>query len=165
MSDSTLTLILGDQLTHDRGALRGAEPRTTTVLMAEVAVEAAYVPHNRHKIALIFSAMRHFRDELLEAGYRVIYYDFAMGVDSLGDALDRALSTGEFTRVACCEPGEYRVQKDLDSWSAERDIPLDCSVTTASSVPSRTSAPGPTAASSCAWNISTGRCGAGTVCC
>jgi deoxyribodipyrimidine photolyase-related protein len=93
--------------------------------MAEVAVEAAYVPHNRHKIALIFSAMRHFRDELLEAGYRVIYYDFAMGVDSLGDALERALATGEFTRVACCEPGEFRVQKDLDSWSAERDIPLD----------------------------------------
>ena len=60
-----LILILGDQLTPDRGALREARPGVDTVVMAEVRQEATYVRHNKQKIALIFSAMRHFRDELL----------------------------------------------------------------------------------------------------
>jgi len=32
------------------------------VILAEVREEASYVRHNRHKIAFLFSAMRHFAD-------------------------------------------------------------------------------------------------------
>jgi deoxyribodipyrimidine photolyase-related protein len=125
MSPDTLILVLGDQLTHGRGALRGVQPGQSPVLMAEVASEAAYVPHNRHKIVLVFAAMRHFRDELREAGYEVLYYDFDRGVASLAQALDLARREREFNRVSCCEPGEYRVQQALASWAAACDVDLE----------------------------------------
>jgi deoxyribodipyrimidine photolyase-related protein len=125
MSDQTLILVLGDQLTHGRGALRDALPDKSTVLMAEVAAEAGYVPHNRHKIALIFSAMRHFRDELRAAGFEVIYYEYKAGVVSLTAALERALQDGQYSGVSCCEPGEHRVRQALEKWSADRKVPLE----------------------------------------
>jgi len=43
------------------------------VLMAELRVEATYVRHHKKKIAFLFSAMRHFRDELRNRGYLVSY--------------------------------------------------------------------------------------------
>ena len=49
-----LILVLGDQLTPDRNALKGAVPGRDFVVMAEVSAEARYVRHNRHKIVLIF---------------------------------------------------------------------------------------------------------------
>ena len=52
---SRLVLVLGDQLSCARGALREADPARDTVLMAEVAEESGYVPHNRHKLVFIFS--------------------------------------------------------------------------------------------------------------
>ena len=125
MSDESLILVLGDQLTQGRGALRHARPGLDTVLMAEVGEEADYVTHNRHKIALIFSAMRHFRDALRERGFEVLYFDFEMGVGSLTEALDRARESGGFSRVQCCEPGEHRVRESLQAWSAERGITFD----------------------------------------
>ena len=124
MSQKNLTLVLGDQLTRDRGALRSATPGESVLVMAEVRAEAGYVPHSRHKIALIFAAMRHFRDELRDCGFEVIYYDYAMGVGSLGEALDRAVRDGDFTSVSCCEPGEYRVRSDLEAWSSKSGVPL-----------------------------------------
>ena len=54
---ATLILVLGDQLTLGKGALRDGDPNSDVVLMAEVAEEAQYVRHNRHKLAFIFSAM------------------------------------------------------------------------------------------------------------
>ena len=60
MTKSNLILVLGDQLDRHRGALATAIPGRDVVVMAEVQTEATYAPHNRHKIAFIFSAMRHF---------------------------------------------------------------------------------------------------------
>ncbi|TDG15959.1 cryptochrome/photolyase family protein [Seongchinamella unica] len=124
MSDNKLILVLGDQLTRDAGALKGTTPADTHVLMAEVADEASYVRHNRHKIALVFSAMRHFRDELRSLGYQVIYFSYEDRAASLPDALDRALKQGTFDGISCCEAGEYRVQQLLEDWSRQREVPL-----------------------------------------
>jgi Uncharacterized protein related to deoxyribodipyrimidine photolyase len=65
-------LILGDQLSTDLSALQTLEPQDV-VLMAEVWSEATYVNHHKQKIALIFSAMRHFRDALRQSG-RTVHY-------------------------------------------------------------------------------------------
>ena len=66
-----LILVLGDQLTPDITALSAGDPSTDTVLMAEVSEEASYVPHHKKKLAFVFSAMRHFAEELVEAGWRL----------------------------------------------------------------------------------------------
>ncbi len=41
--------------------------------MCEVWDEATYVKHHKKKIAFLFSAMRHFAEELKESGYQVQY--------------------------------------------------------------------------------------------
>ena len=68
-----LILVLGDQLTPDITSLCAGDASTDTVLMAEVAEEASYVPHHKKKLAFVFSAMRHFAEELAEAGWRLRY--------------------------------------------------------------------------------------------
>ncbi|QFU76775.1 cryptochrome/photolyase family protein [Halioglobus maricola] len=116
MNPPELILVLGDQLTAGKGALKDARPGIDTVVMAEVAEEASYVRHNRHKIVFIFSAMRHFRDELQNAGFEVIYYPYEAGKTSLLDAVHSALQECPAERVRCCKPGEYRLLEAMSEW-------------------------------------------------
>lgn len=73
MSARRLILILGDQLTHGLGALKDIDREHDHVLLAEVMEEASHVPHHPKKIALIFSAMRHFSEALRARGIQVHY--------------------------------------------------------------------------------------------
>ena len=68
-----LALVLGDQLSFDLPSLQVLDPTTDAVLLAEVAAETDYVPHHPQKIALIFSAMRHFAEALRQRGFCVHY--------------------------------------------------------------------------------------------
>jgi deoxyribodipyrimidine photolyase-related protein len=111
-----LILVLGDQLTPGRGALRDARPGIDTVVMAEVRQEATYVRHNKMKIALIFSAMRHFRDELESLGFSVIYYRYEEGKASLLEAAEAALERCGADSLRICEPGEYRLLHEMQGW-------------------------------------------------
>jgi len=123
MEQPALILVLGDQLAPDRGALAAARPGLDTILMAEVRQEAGYVAHNRHKIALIFSAMRHFRDELRSRGYKVIYVRYEEGRESLLQAVLDALVTCEAVVLRCCEPGEWRLLEEMRGWRLP--VPLE----------------------------------------
>jgi deoxyribodipyrimidine photolyase-related protein len=64
--------VLGDQLTSARGPL-AARPDEPAV-MIESRSFARRHPYHPHKLALVFAAMRHFRDELRDAGREVAYY-------------------------------------------------------------------------------------------
>ena len=90
MSRKNAILLLGDQLSWGHPALQQADPDTTVVILAEVREEASYVRHNRHKIALLFSAMRHFAEALGERGFQVAYYPYEESVPSLLAACERA---------------------------------------------------------------------------
>ena len=59
-------LILGDQLHHQLATLKFLNPAQDVILMEE----STYVSHHPQKIALIFSAMRHFAKELKAQGWR-----------------------------------------------------------------------------------------------
>jgi deoxyribodipyrimidine photolyase-related protein len=65
-----LILVLGDQLTPNLSSLRPSDKLRDHVLMAELYEEATYVPHHKKKLAFIFSAMRHFAEELRADGSR-----------------------------------------------------------------------------------------------
>ncbi len=118
-----LVLVLGDQLTAGRGALATARAGVDHVVMAEVAEEATYVAHNRHKIALIFAAMRNFCEELRGRGFTVHYFPWEQGVRDLREAVVAALQDSGAVRLRCCEPGEYRVLENIRAW--ELDVPLE----------------------------------------
>ncbi len=63
-----LGLILGDQLSQQLATLKALDREQDVILMAEVVDEATYVQHHVQKIALLFSAMRHFAKALKQDG-------------------------------------------------------------------------------------------------
>ncbi|MCP4823668.1 MAG: cryptochrome/photolyase family protein, partial [Shimia sp.] len=114
---SHIRLILGDQLTQNLSSLRDAEPATDVILMAEVRSEATYVKHHKKKIALIFSAMRHFADELRARGFTVHYvrYDNPENAGSLLKELQRTI-TPDTQSITVTEASEYRLLTEMRSW-------------------------------------------------
>jgi deoxyribodipyrimidine photolyase-related protein len=121
MSGPRLILVLGDQLTPDMAALRAARPGDV-VVMAEVMAEGTYVPHHPQKIALILSAMRHFAEDLRQAGWQVAYsrLEEAENTQSIpGELIRRAAETGA-REVIATAPGDWRLRAAL----AECPIPV-----------------------------------------
>ena len=68
-----LILVLGDQLDLQSAAFDGIDPARDVVWMAEVAGESENVWSTQVRTTLFLSAMRHFRDRAVKAGYRVDY--------------------------------------------------------------------------------------------
>lgn len=126
MGDKSLVLVLGDQLSFNNPAIRNASPQVDTVLLAEVAEEAQYVRHSRHKLVLLFSAMRHFAQALRDRGFTVIYRRLDESVVSLTQACADALAElPEVSLLRVCASGEYRVEQLIGSWTAELGVPVE----------------------------------------
>ncbi|MBS3928113.1 MAG: cryptochrome/photolyase family protein [Sphingomonadales bacterium] len=68
-----IVIVLGDQLSPKVPSLKSTDQSNSVILIAEVRSEATYVKHHKKKIAFLFSAMRHFADELRGAGWTVRY--------------------------------------------------------------------------------------------
>lgn len=122
-----LILVLGDQLSPGISSLRNADREQDVVLMMEVAEEATYVPHHKKKIALLFSAMRHFTAELRAAGWRVDYRELAATGEngSFTSELTRAVETHRPRSIVVTEPGEWRVRQAMDTWNGLLGLPVD----------------------------------------
>lgn len=125
MSQGNLILVLADQLGLDNPVLTHARPGIDRIVMAEVAEEAQYTRHNRHKIVLLFSAMRHFADQLSKAGFEVCYFRLAEGLQSLEAACAKALSQKTAVALAVCAPGEYRLRAAMTGWTSRLGIPVN----------------------------------------
>jgi len=120
-------LVLGDQLSHSLSALADADPQTSIILMAEVMSEATYVKHHKKKIAFLFSAMRHFAEELREKGFRVRYVtlDDRENTQSLKGELARALAESAASAVITTECGEWRLAEEMRSWETDLGVPVE----------------------------------------
>ncbi|MCY0966056.1 cryptochrome/photolyase family protein [Parathalassolituus penaei] len=120
-------LILGDQLSLQLPTLRVLNPQDDILVMAEVADETSYVPHHLQKIALIFSAMRHFANQLRQAGWRVHYhsYDPASDLKSLLAVVTHVQQQSPASEVVLTRCGEYRLQHSMDNhWSSQLGVPV-----------------------------------------
>ena len=119
--------VLGDQCSHSLAALRGIDPADAVVLMMEVADETIYVKHHKKKIALVLSAMRHFAEELREAGWTVDYVrlDDAGNSGSFSGEVARAVERHAIARIHIVEPGEWRVLKMVEGWQGALGVPVD----------------------------------------
>ncbi|MHA7819434.1 MAG: cryptochrome/photolyase family protein [Erythrobacter sp.] len=118
MSQPILVPILGDQLTRNLASLRGRTKDDTVILMMEVRDEATYVKHHKQKIALIFSAMRHFAEELRDAGWTVDYVKLTddENAGSFTGEVARAVERHDPRAIHVVEAGEWRVQQAIEEW-------------------------------------------------
>ena len=121
-----LRVILGDQLSSEISSLKGADKQNDLILMAEVMDEATYVRHHKKKIAFLFSAMRHFAQELKKEGYQVRYMrlDDPENAGSFKGEILRALKHFKASQIVTTFPGEYRVHEDMKTWADEAGIPV-----------------------------------------
>jgi deoxyribodipyrimidine photolyase-related protein len=122
-----LRLVLGDQLTRELASLRDIDPHRDVILMVEVAAETVYVRHHKQKIALIFSAMRHFAEELRAEGLSVDYVALD-DPDNTGDftgELCRAIKRRKPNRIILTEPGEWRVAEMMGGWKTSLGLPVE----------------------------------------
>jgi deoxyribodipyrimidine photolyase-related protein len=122
----SLRLVLGDQLSRSLSSLRDVEDGDV-ILMAEVYDEATYVRHHKKKIAFLFSAMRHFAEDLKNEGFTVDYIklDDKDNSGSFTGEVRRALKRHELDHVIVAEPGEWRVMEMMRSWQDDLDAEVD----------------------------------------
>ncbi|MGD8776896.1 MAG: cryptochrome/photolyase family protein, partial [Syntrophobacterales bacterium] len=122
-----LVIVFGDQLNENLSGLNGFDAQNDAVLMMEVEEEATYVPQHKMRLALFFSAMRHFAERLRSKGYQVFY-------SKLDDQNNRGSFDAEISRhvrkispqkLVCTQPGDYRVQEKVEKVAAS----LDCRLT------------------------------------
>ena len=121
-----LCLILGDQLSPSLSSLADHHTQTDVVLMCEVRREATYVKHHKKKIAFVFSAMRHFANELSDGGYDIRYvkYDDPNNTGSLIGEVARIITQEPITELVVTAPAEHRLQTEMAGWSLELDLPV-----------------------------------------
>ncbi|MFS2160186.1 cryptochrome/photolyase family protein [Pseudomonas sp. Pseusp122] len=110
-----LCLVLGDQLSFDLSSLKGLNTEYDTVLLVEVMEEASHVPHHPQKIALVFSAMRHFAHGLEQRGTRVQYValDDPQNTGSVPSELRRWHALLQPDELHLTECGDWRLEQSL----------------------------------------------------
>ncbi len=122
-----MILVMGDQLTSTISSLRVADKANDVVLMCEVWDEATYVRHHKKKIAFIFSAMRHFAEELSADGWCVDYrsLDQTGAAGSFTGELQQAIVRHAPERVIVTSPSEWRVLNAMRGWQQRFSLPVD----------------------------------------
>ena len=124
---TVLRLILGDQLSAGLSSLADIDAKRDVILMCEVRGEATYVKHHKKKIAFLFSAMRHFAEELRAKGFTVDYIDIKhpQNTHSFAGEIARAVKRHKADKIVVTFPGEYRVLEDMRKWQDTLGIPVD----------------------------------------
>ncbi|MEP6341823.1 MAG: cryptochrome/photolyase family protein [Maricaulaceae bacterium] len=121
-----LIFIFGDQLSLDISSLAKVNKGNDVIFMCEVQAEAVAVKHHKKKIVFVFSAMRHFADELIREGYNVRYVkiDEADNTQSFEGEIMRVVHEYRPEQLLLTEPSEHRVKEIV------RALPrsLDCAV-------------------------------------
>lgn len=114
MSDTTLRLILGDQLNIQHSWFQSVNTSATYVLM-EVKSESLYTTHHIQKILGFFASMRAFAQELKEKGHSVKYISIldSENLHSIEKNIQTLISRHGFSRFEYQQPDEYRLQELL----------------------------------------------------
>lgn len=125
-----LILILGDQLDRHSEVWQGFDAAQDAVWMAEVQEEADAVWSHKLRLAYLYAARRHFREELRARGYSVHYHELTpdSGADrgrTLVEVLRQDILRLQPERLVCVRPGDYRALSTLQQTAAALGIPLE----------------------------------------
>ena len=122
-----LRIILNDQLSGSISSLDGCDLQQDLIMMCEILNEAVYVKHHKKKIAFLFSAMRHFAQELIQKGYNVKYIKLndPENTGSFKGEIKKILKQYSLTCIIITHPSEYRLLKEIEEWQYECKIPVE----------------------------------------
>jgi deoxyribodipyrimidine photolyase-related protein len=120
---TTLRLILGDQLNENHSWFQQPDPHVTYVLM-EIRQETDYVMHHIQKVAAFFAAMRSFAERLKDMGHRVVYLrlDDDENRQTLAENIVKLLKSQKTTRFEYMLPDEHRL--DLQLREVMKSLPV-----------------------------------------
>ena len=125
MQTETLRIILGDQLNRDSPIFEGIA-EGDCFWMAEVLGESQHVPSHKARSAYFLSAMRHFAQQLRSEPFRLEYYHLnEHSWPSLKAALAATMQSLAPVRIVVVQPGDLRVQGELEAAARDADIPLE----------------------------------------
>lgn len=137
-----LIIVFGDQLDHNAEVFAGFDAANDAVLMNEAPDELTYVWSHKLRIAAFLSAMRHFRDQLTNRGWTVLYHELSKSTDNnasndtdndsdnnagndFSTLIGQAITKHQPAAIRVTQPGDYRVQQMLLSVGQEYNIPVE----------------------------------------
>ncbi|MDP2192970.1 MAG: cryptochrome/photolyase family protein [Alphaproteobacteria bacterium] len=122
----TLRFIFWDQLSPSISSLKNILP-SDIVLMCELREEVTRIPHHPKKIALWFSAMRHFAEALKQKGIHVRYIEFndPLNTHNLSGEVNRAVLDFSIEKIIVTEPGEYHFLETIKSWKKSLNVDVE----------------------------------------
>ena len=103
--------VLGDQLSLGQAALASTNPQEARVLMVESSSVLAHRPYHRQKLVLVWSAMRHFAEDLRGAGWTVEY----RVADQFGAAVRAWIQAHGIRELRLMEPAERGFREAIDA--------------------------------------------------
>jgi deoxyribodipyrimidine photolyase-related protein len=104
--------LLGDHLNHETTALQHDDH----VLMIEAHAFGARLRYHPQKLALVFAAMRHFRDDLRDRGYEVTY----LTAETFGEGLDQFYEAAPGSDLVMMDPPSHGAGEKFRAMVDER---------------------------------------------
>jgi deoxyribodipyrimidine photolyase-related protein len=121
-----LILVLGDQLDPDNPALTGIDRKRDSIVMIEAAGEATHVWSHQARITLFLSAMRHYAETLRSRDLPLQYLALDNTAETdLKARLGSVIAQCRPEKLIVCEPGEFRLQQDIEKLCLESGITLE----------------------------------------
>ena len=116
-----IQLVLGNQLFHPPTELNTAIP----IVMVEHRDLCAHFKYHKHKIVMILSAMRHYKNHLERLGYTVFYHHLN---DSNATHYFNALETmiSNITEITHYEIEDHFFSQTLTEWCNQNHISMNC---------------------------------------
>ena len=111
--------ILGDQLWIEQAALQSSQDKVP-VIMIESLHHVQERPYHRQKLVLVWSAMRHFAEELQEFGYSVTY----KLAEDFETSLQEWIKENQITELRVMTPNDRPFTQMIQNFAS-----LDCKIT------------------------------------
>lgn len=121
----TLMLVLGNQLFSLKYLEQlHLDKHSTLFFMREDRELASYYRFHKHKIIFFFAAMRAYRDELIEQGFKVHYEEFGKDKLSYEKSLQKLLKEKSFLSAISYEIEDKFFESRIQSFFDKNQIPL-----------------------------------------
>ena len=120
-----LIYVFWNQLNHQSKAIKSYQDGDV-VILAETWRDATYVSHHKKKLAYLFSAQRHFAEQLKSNGIIVDYHKITQTkIYSHADFLTKKINKYKPDKVIITEPCDYYQQQDINNLFGNESCKID----------------------------------------